>query len=129
MIIFQHRIYRSDLQNNPSVYYVFGDNLQREGLGGQAAHMRGEPNAVGIATKRMPSCEEEAFFSDQPGEMSDVSVDLMHLKLHLTAGHTLIVPSDGLGTGLSELPTRSPKIHALIKDFFKNELGVVVPWK
>jgi redox-sensitive bicupin YhaK (pirin superfamily) len=37
--------------------FVFGDNLRRTGFGGQAAEMRGEPNAVGIA----PGYEQKHF--------------------------------------------------------------------
>ena len=59
MIIYQKFIYRSDLKANPSVLYLFGDNLQRVGLGGQAKEMRGEPNAVGIATKKAPDNKPE----------------------------------------------------------------------
>jgi hypothetical protein len=54
MIIYQKYIKREDLRANPTVLYVFGDNEARTGLGGQAKEMRGEPNAVGIATKASP---------------------------------------------------------------------------
>lgn len=55
IILRQTRIYRADLAMNPKVLYVFGDNLERKGFGGQAYEMRGEPNAFGIATKRLAS--------------------------------------------------------------------------
>jgi hypothetical protein len=47
-------IYRRDLRANPESLYLFGDNTKRVGIGGQAREMRGEPNAVGIATKNAP---------------------------------------------------------------------------
>ena len=53
-IKYQKWIERSDLQNNPEDVYIFGDNYARQGLCGQAKAMRGEPNALGIATKRTP---------------------------------------------------------------------------
>jgi hypothetical protein len=126
IIIFQHRIYRSDLQANPNILYVFGDNLQREGMGGQAALMRGEPNAIGIVTKRAPSCNDEDFFSDNPEELQLVRGDLSKLlgQIH----RAIVVPSDGIGTGLSELPQRSPLIHEFIKQWFLHNLAVTVPW-
>jgi hypothetical protein len=31
-------------------------------------------------------------------------------------GKTVVVPTDGLGTGLAELPTRAPKIFAFIEN-------------
>ena len=37
---------------NPRAIYVFGDNLLRKGLGGQAKEMRGEPNTLGIVSKK-----------------------------------------------------------------------------
>jgi hypothetical protein len=33
----------------------------------------------------------------------------------LTRGETVVIPADGLGTGLAELPTRAPKIFAFIE--------------
>jgi hypothetical protein len=32
----------------------------------------------------------------------------------LVIGKTVIVPSDGIGTGLSQLPMRAPKLHQFI---------------
>jgi len=61
IIIKQHKIYRKDLKNNPDVLYLFGDNLVQKGFGGQAKEMRGEPNAEGIPTKKLPSMEAKAF--------------------------------------------------------------------
>ena len=56
-VMYQNWIERSDLQRNARSdrYYLFGDNLRRVGMGGQAKSMRGEPNAIGIATKNGPS--------------------------------------------------------------------------
>ena len=34
-------IRREDVQANPNKIFVFGDNIMREGLGGQAKEMRG----------------------------------------------------------------------------------------
>jgi hypothetical protein len=50
-IIYQKFIRRQDLRNNRDKFYVFGDNMQRIGYGGQARDMRGEPNAIGAVTK------------------------------------------------------------------------------
>jgi hypothetical protein len=127
-IIYQHRIYRQDLQNNPDVLYVFGDNTQRVGLGGQAGQMRGEPNAIGVATKIAPGMSKEDFFSDKPGEMEQIKKELSLIADMLERGYAVVVPSDGIGTGLSELPDRAPKIHAMIIHFFTN-LGFPPPWK
>lgn len=44
--------------------YLFGDNLLRKGLGGQAKEMRGEPNTLGIVSKKYPSNSLSSFYSD-----------------------------------------------------------------
>lgn len=106
MLILQHRIYRSDLRANPDVFYVFGDNEMRLGLGGQAAEMRGEPNAIGIATKRSPGTFW--YERDTPRQNRVIDSDLKQLFWKRLNGHTIILPSDGLGTGLSELSERAP---------------------
>jgi len=48
----EKHITRQMLRAEPGTLWVFGDNLQRKGLGGQAKEMRGEPNAIGIPTKK-----------------------------------------------------------------------------
>ena len=114
MIIYQQRIYRNDLRRNPEVLYVFGDNLGREGMGGQAYEMRGEPNAVGVATKRAPTHNVDDFFTDADYEevIEIIEDDLEPVHEALADGRVVIYPMDGIGTGLSELPHRAPKIYA-----------------
>jgi len=115
-IIYQKFIYREDLQANPHVLYLFGDNLKRQGLGGQAKEMRGEPNAVGIATKKLPSQYENSFFSDDDAELflEHYHKDILRVENHLNRMNLVVIPMDGLGSGLSELPTRAPKINSFI---------------
>ena len=117
-VLFQHRIYRRDLQNNPNVIYVFGDNLMKAGYGGQAAQMRGEPNAFGIPTKRRPDNADDAFFSDQADDVERIeSIFLEHiltLQEMLVKGKVVVIPSDGLGTGLSDMPNRAPRLYAFL---------------
>jgi hypothetical protein len=50
------------LADNPEKIYLFGDNLERVGLGGQAAVMRYKPNTIGIATKKAPGSWESDYF-------------------------------------------------------------------
>lgn len=121
-VIFQQMIYRSDLEKNPDVLYLFGDNDQRSGFGGQAKEMRGEDNAVGVRTKWAPSMAESAFFNDKDAEMimAMIAEDLSELHEHLAAGWIVVIPSDGLGTGLSELPERAPQVNAFLESALKN---------
>lgn len=121
MIILQKFIYRSDLQANPQVKYLFGDNAARAGFGGQAKEMRGEPNAIGVATKHSPSMLPSAFFSDDDLEANVKMIcdDLRPAILHLAAGGAVVLPADGLGTGLSALAQRAPKTNLRLMFFLK----------
>jgi len=116
-IITQHRYYRSDAQRNRGVLYVFGDNVAREGYGGQAKEMRDEPNAVGVRTKVAPTMRPNDFFSDSyyDDAVAMIEDDLRRVVDHLEKGGIVVLPADGLGTGLSELPTRAPRIHAYLE--------------
>ena len=117
----EHSFYTPELlRSNPDKIYVFGDNLIRKGKGGQAI-IRDEPNAFGIATKRLPSMKENAFFSDQDDEMQAVAEDLRKLwKLGQT--HVIVFPASGIGTGLAQMEKRSfaiwSKICWILKDYF-----------
>lgn len=108
-LYFQKLITRYDLRANPDVLYVFGDNEARVGMGGQAAECRGEPNAVGVATKRDPA----TFWTEEDAarQCEVVSKDMERLFQH---DGLIVWPLDGIGTGLSELPKRSPTTYAFI---------------
>lgn len=120
-VITQKFIFRSDLRANPDVLYLFGDNYRRVGLGGQAKEMRGEPNAVGIATKWEPTMEPSAFFSDAEfGQVVKIlQKDFKRAFKHFDAKNSsgiIVIPEDGLGTGLSQLPDRAPRIYQFLED-------------
>lgn len=108
MLLLQHRIYRADLRANPSVIYVFGDNAERWGRGGQAAEMRDEPNAVGIATLKAPG----VFWSDDQiaANCATIDADMAPLFAALEAGRTVVFPLDGVGSGLARLAESAPGV-------------------
>lgn len=118
-LVYKKRISRFDIQSTFSTHiYLFGDNMQRAGMGGQAHSMRGEPNSFGVPTKWQPSSQDSSFFSD--GDLLgpvkraiDFPIDLAYAWL--LRGGIVVVPTDGLGTGLSELPTRAPEIYSYIE--------------
>lgn len=118
MLITQKFIFRVDLRANPKAVYLFGDNLLRVGLGGQAKEMRGEPNAIGIATKVSPGMLPEDFFSDDLYDTYAKTLieDFEPAFRAAEAGKLIVVPHDGLGTGLSELPTRAPRLNKVLLD-------------
>jgi len=121
-IEFQQWITRQDLRDNTDKIYVFGDNVQRSGLGGQAKEMRGEPNAIGVVTKWAPSMAARAFFDDTAACKMLVERDLLLVQQVLDRGRTVVVPTDGIGTGLSRLPKYAPNLDAFIKEWFRSRL-------
>lgn len=128
-IIYVPLIFRGDLQIAPKVYFVFGDNLARKGYGGQAKEMRGEPNAIGIATKRLPSMDPEAFFSDgNPEDRIALMADLMKVVGLWSKGHQIVAPLMGLGTERARLKEKAPGLFKLIVDTFREMSDEKFPW-
>jgi hypothetical protein len=113
-------VYRWMLRQHPDITFVFGDNVLRVGMGGQAKEMRGEPNALGIPTKYSPGMGEQDFFSDRNAARIVklyILAPMLRLMRELQAGRDVAFPADGIGTGLSQLPTRAPQINNLIQAF------------
>lgn len=119
MIIYQSMIYRADLQANPNAIYVFGDNEQRYGLGGQAKEMRGEPNALGIATLKSPGVPwtDERFYNNR----NFIDIGVTALKYHINAGDTIVFPMDGIGTGFARMKQSAPRSF----NYLRNELAEI----
>lgn len=119
-VLFQKRIYSEDCGANrkADVLYVFGDNARRQGYGGQAGQMRDAPNAVGVATKWAPGTRPQDFFSDDDYEdcVKLIESDLKPIVNALEHGAIVIIPLDGLGTGLSQLPERAPRVYAYLSN-------------
>jgi len=107
------RITRAMVQAEPDTIFLFGDNLLGKGFGGQAKEMRGEPNAIGIPTKRAPSMQSNAFFSDATYEENVKAIDAAFAKI--PPNTKIAVPTAGLGTGLAQLDTRAPKTFAYLQ--------------
>lgn len=130
-VLFQKIIKREDLRRNPQVLYVFGDNVQRVGLGGQAGEMRREVNAVGVATKYSPSI----YYGEDPAEVAAqnriIDEDMKPLFEKVSKGGVVVWPADGIGTVRADLPRVAPstfaylnqKLAALLKaaDLFDKE--------
>jgi hypothetical protein len=108
---------RSLLRARPDTLWVFGDNLAHKGRGGQAKECRGEPNAVGIPTKRRPSRDEDAYFVDSDFARAKPEIDAAFIRLadHLRTGGTVVLPAQGIGTGRAELERRAPRIHRYVQ--------------
>lgn len=119
MLIFKKFITREFVkQSFPNTIFLFGDNMQRIGLGGQAKEMRGEPNAFGVPTKWAPTMNHYHFFTD-----SDYDEVKNYIQFPFQVAyyfmddplHNVCLPEDGLGTGLSKLDEKAPKILKLIE--------------
>ena len=125
---FLTHITRALLRANPSTLFVFGDNLRRRGLGGQAAQMRGEPNAVGLPTKRAPTTRPEAYLSDADlaAIQAAAAADIDRLRRHLASGGHVVWPAAGIGTGRADLPRRAPAIFDWYASILE-ELKQIVP--
>lgn len=120
-IEFKKFITREEVRKNRFKIYVFGDNLQHEGYGGQAKAMRGEYNTIGIPTKHSP---KEYFTDDDYNRVILVIKGYFNvIEGHLRCGHTVVIPSAGIGTGLAKLPEKAPKIWKFIERKLK-ELGL-----
>lgn len=123
MIVFkQNRIYREDLKANPDILYIFGDNLDREGLGGQAGEMRGEPNAFGIATKRGigHGFPDDYFIDGEDDVIPLLTIEFKELNEYIRKNEykAICIPLDGIGTGLSRMPEYAPKALSFIDKQF-----------
>ena len=124
-----------DCLANPNKLYIFGDNLLGVGKGGQAV-IRDCPNTYGVPTKIMPNMKNHAFFSDNYEEVQETKDCLFTLHLYHRSGvfystccfrtrlPILVFPSNGLGTGLSQMPTRSPKLYKLMNNLIYKYFGV-----
>lgn len=126
MVIFQKIILNEDLRRSYAsglpLLYVFGDNVKRVGMGGQAKEMRYEPNAVGVATLNAPG----VFYREDPASVDaqnrTIDRDMKPLFDHVKKGGIVIWPADGIGTGLARLPQASPSTFAYLED----KLGALI---
>ena len=118
---------RAQIQREPSSLFVWGDNLARYGgannpKSGQAFACRGEANAVGVPTKRLPSMKDGAFLSDADNApnspvVAEIDDAFKRLAAHLAEGGTVVWPHDGIGTGRALLRQKAPAVWARIERY------------
>lgn len=110
------RYTREEIQANPDKRYIFGDNYAREGFGGQAKETRGEPNTIGIITKKAPTYNLEDFMTDDEyaSNVGEIYSGFMKVIDYLRAGNTVVWPKDGIGTGRANLKEKAPRTLAFI---------------
>ncbi|MGK0464758.1 MAG: hypothetical protein ACJAX4_000019 [Clostridium sp.] len=110
-----------DLINNPEKIYVFGDNTDRKGTGGQA-QIRPLENAFGIATKVHPTNNANAFMSDDNLE-ENKKVITSDIKKLISSNKELVFPEDGFGTGLADLKNKAPKTYEFLSKILMDSFG------
>jgi len=120
-IIFKKFINREYIKNNPTKYFVFGDNDMRVGTGGQAKEMRGEPNSIGVRVKKYPGNISIAYYSDIQYDFNVIKIteDFDIVKKYLKGGCDVVIPEDKIGTGLAKLKVFAPKTLKFINDKIK----------
>lgn len=96
----------------PDLVFVFGDNEDRVGLGGQAV-IRDGGNSIGIRTKRHPNHSPESFWTDDDYKVNIalINKDISNIELLVNNGIPVVFSSNGYGNGLADLPTRAPKTY------------------
>ncbi len=119
-ILYQSIIRRADLRANPQATYIFGDNLAKIGYGGQAKEMRGEPNAFGIPTKQDPA----TCFSNDFSTVWKMAGYWVRQMDELKIKPIIVFPYDGIGTGLSAMPTECPDLFRSLNMILENYLGI-----
>lgn len=125
-IIYKKYITRNDLKSNPTKIFVFGDNDERFGFGGQAKEMRGERNAVGIRVKKSPSMQPYAFYTDEEYDhnIKKIQEDLLTLE-YLANNKTIVFPENGIGTGLAGLGQHAPKTYVFLNKILYDQFTII----
>jgi hypothetical protein len=92
--------------------YVFGDNLEGRGLGGQAQACRFEPNCYGVPTKKSPTMNDGAFFTDREYTFNKRVIGEALQKIPQDGRQLVILPD--IGRGRAELHMRAPVTYAFL---------------
>lgn len=116
-------------RENPKKLFIFGDNWDGVGKGGQAM-IRDEPNTFGISTKYscMYSFSDDRFRDNMESIKMDTDTLLDIADLY----DAIVFPARGLGTGLAALQSLAPKtfLHlsgVLLSKFGFNNLAYLEP--
>lgn len=106
VIVIQSRPYlRQQLRNNPGAIFAWEDTLEHDINGGRRAALQcyGEPNAIGIVTKRMAGMAPQCFLSDEDGlpgtaVRRTIEIQVDRMSFHLDRGGTVYWPATPIGT-------------------------------
>jgi len=123
-----------DVIKSPNKIFIYGDNDLRTGLGGQAI-IRNESNTLGIRTKKKPTHEKDAYYTDDEFEENKkkINQDIKKISDELLFGTTIIFSEGGYGTDRAKLKEKAPKTYQFLCDIllekfgYHNKLGKIVP--
>lgn len=93
---------------NPKILFVFGDNEERVGLGGQAI-IRQQDNTIGIATKASPGEYWDDENYDANCEVIETDIQRVILYFREKEYEAMCFPKMGFGTGLANLHVIAPR--------------------
>jgi len=114
--IYDGFITRNMIKSNRDKVFVFGDNMQRRGYGGQAKVARGEPNTIGLPTKWKPTRDYDAYFRDEDFDKVKPIIDetFDRIEEELARGKEVVF-FPNIGKGYAMLNKTAPKIYNYIK--------------
>jgi len=107
------------IENSINTIYIFGDNLQHRGLGGQAKICRpfvDKGKAIGIPTKRSPTMYDSAFFSDKIDEAKAINKAIDEISEKYREGYKIVFLPN-IGKGYAQMPHRSPILYKLLNEY------------
>lgn len=123
-VITQEEWYSVEMANaNKNTLYVFGDNSIYKGQAGQAT-IRYCSNSIGIPTKKFPAVHEDAYFCDDEEDRKEMSEAIERLFQEAQNYEILVFPKDGLGTGLSKMPEKSPILFQELCDWIEQNYSL-----
>jgi guanylate kinase len=110
------KITPSYVRSQPDTLFVFGDNDQRRGAGGQAK-IRNEPNTIGFRTKKAPRTNASAYYTDSEYKenISKMKEDLEEISRR-SADYDSVYFIPGIGEGRAKLKEKAPKTYAWMKE-------------
>jgi hypothetical protein len=115
------------LNKNTNSYFVFGDNLQRIGMGG-AASLRYHPRSIGFITKKFPDNDDGSFY--KPFEYEPIFEDeLRKLKEFIDEHPNYYFYISKLGSGLgNRFKIWENVIEKRLINQFSNYKNVIFCW-
>jgi hypothetical protein len=117
----------SDLYENPNSIFLFGDNDIKRGKKGQSI-IRDLDNAFGIPTKKYPSYDIGAYYSDNEYLYCKTKLDIIFEKLDTILKNkeyeSISIPIDGIGTGLARLKEKAPMVNKYLLEKLDNLFGL-----